>query len=181
MTVAEPTPPQKALKRVLAVSAFDGWSVIAIAGLGTLLSLAFGDYSSVLVGLLVLAAGVMELRGRRQLRRRDPDGMRLLVRAQLFLLSVILVYCASRLGSYDQESMLGNLTPDMKALLKESGVDVADIVPLVQMVFFVTYGLVALLSLLFQGGLILFYRRKAPLVTAALTAPPVVPPVNPGV
>lgn len=180
MTTLATAPPEKALQRVLLVSAIDGWSVTVIAALGTLLTLVLGDYSTLFAGLLILAAGVMELRGRRRLTRRDPDGMRRLVRAQLFLLSVILVYCASRLGSYDQEAMLANLTPDMKAMLQESGVDVADIVPLVQMVFFVTYGLVALLSLLFQGGLILFYRRKTPLVTAALTAPPAVPPINPG-
>jgi hypothetical protein len=70
--------------------------------------------------------------------------------------------------------MLGNLTPDMKAMLKESGVEVAEIIPLVQMAFFATYGLLALLTLIFQGGLILYYRSKIPLVTEALAAPPVV-------
>ena len=35
----EPTPAQKALKRVLAVSRFNGWSVIIVAGLGILLTL----------------------------------------------------------------------------------------------------------------------------------------------
>ena len=114
----------------------------------------------------------MELRGRRRLLRRDPAGLPQLVRAQMFLLAVILVYCASRLGSFDQDSMLANLTPDMKAMLKESGVEIADILPLVRMTFFATYGLLAVLTLVFQGGLVLFYRSKAALVTAALTPPP---------
>jgi hypothetical protein len=172
MSTPAPTPEEKALGRVLLISAIDGWSVIAIAGLGTLLTLLLGDLSGVLVGLLVLAAGVIELRGRRRLKRRDATGMKLLVRAQLFLLSVILVYCASRLGSYDQETMLANLTPDMRAALKESGVEISDIIPLVRLVFFLTYGIVALLTLVFQGGLLLYYRSKTPLVTAALTDPP---------
>lgn len=166
--------PEKTLKRVLLVSAIDGWSVTVIAALGTLLTLVLGDYSTLFAGLLILAAGVMELRGRRRLTRRDAGGMQQLVRAQLFLLAVILVYCASRLGSYDQEAMLANLTPDMKALLQESGVEVAEILPLVRMVFLATYGIVAVLSLAFQGGLILYYRRKTPLVTEALIAPPAV-------
>ena len=127
-----------------------------------MLTLLLGDFSGVIVGLLVLAAGIMELRARRQLLRRDATGMQKLVRAQLLLLAVIMVYCASRLGSYDQESMLGNLTPDMKAMLKESGVEVAEIVPLVRLTFFATYGLLAVLTLIFQGGLLLYYRRQDP-------------------
>ncbi len=179
MTTPVPTPQEKALKRVLLVSAIDGWSVVVIAVLGTLLTLLLGDLAGVGVGLLVLAAGIMELRARRRLKRRDVAGMKQLVRAQLLLLAVVLVYCASRLGSYDQESMLANLTPDMKAMLKESGVEVSEILPLVQMFFFATYGIVALLTLLFQGGLILYYRGKTPLVTEALAAPPPVPPNSP--
>ncbi len=166
------TPQEKTLKRVLLVSAIDGWSVIAIAGLGILLTLLLGDLAGLVVGVLVLVAGIIELRGRRRLQRRDASGMALLIRAQLLLLAVILIYCASRLGSYDQESMLANLTPDMQAVLKESGVEVADILPLVQLVYMATYSLVALLTLLFQGGLVLYYRSRTPLVTAALTEPP---------
>ena len=178
MTSPAPTPPEKVLQRVLVISAIDGWSVIVIAALGMLLTLVLGDLSGLVVGALVLTAGIMELRARRRLRRRDITGMKHLVRAQLLLLSVILVYCASRLGSYDQESMLANLTPDMKAMLKESGVDVAEITPLVQMAFFATYGLVALLTLFFQGGLILYYRSRIPHVTDALSAPPPTLPPN---
>ena len=177
MTNLAPTPQEKALKRVLTISRLDGWSIIVIAALGILLALLLGDLSSLLVGVLVLAAGVIELRGRRALQRRDPDGMKLLVRAQLFLLTVILVYCASRLGSYDKDSMLANLTPDMRAMLKESGVEVSDILPLVQMVFYAAYGIVALVTVIYQGGMTLYYRSKIGLVTEALTAPPV-PPLN---
>ena len=172
MTAPEPTPQDKALKRVLLVSAIDGWSVTVIASLGVLLTLIIGDWLGTGIGLLVLAAGVLELRGRRQIMRRDSDGLKQLVRAQLFLLAVILVYCTSRLGSFDADTAMANLTPDMEALLKEAGLERADILPLVRITFFATYGGVAFLSLLFQGGLILYYRSKTRLVTEALTAPP---------
>lgn len=172
MTAPEPTPQDKALKRVLLVSAIDGWSVTVIASLGVLLTLIIGDWLGTGIGLLVLAAGVLELHGRRQIMRRDSDGLKQLVRAQLFLLAVILVYCTSRLGSFDADTAMASLTPDMEALLKEAGLERADILPLVRITFFATYGGVALLSLLFQGGLILYYRRKTRLVTEALTAPP---------
>lgn len=172
MTTLEPTPQTKALKRVLTVSRLNGWSVAVVAGLGTLLALAFGDLLGAFIGLLAVASGWMEIRGNGKLQRRDSEGMRWLVRSQLFLLAVILAYCASRLGSYDQETMLANLTPDMEALLQEAGIGRADLVPLVRMAFFGLYGAVAVTCLIYQGGLALYYRRKTQLVTEALTAPP---------
>lgn len=147
-----------------------------IAALGSLLTLLLGDLGGLLVGLLVAAAGVIELRGRRRLQQGDSGGMQALVRAQLLLLTVILVYCASRLGSFDGETVMSNLTPEMEAVLKENGLQRSDILPLVRTVFYATYGLVAFLSLLFQGGLALYYRAKTALVTEALTEPPLVNP-----
>ena len=172
---AEPTPDEKAYRRVMAIAAFDGWSVVGVAAAGTLLSLAFGDLGGMVTGLLVAGAGGMELHGRKRLKRRDAGGMRWLVRAQLFLLTVILVYCVSRLASFDAESAMGNLTPDMAAMLKESGLEQADILPLVHTAFLALYGSVAAVSILYQGGLALYYRSRVARVTAAMAAPPSVP------
>jgi hypothetical protein len=166
---AEPTPQEKVLKRVLIVSLLDGWSVIAFAAFGILLTLLFGDLSGMAVGVMIAFAGVIEIRGRNKLKRRNPDGMKLLVRSQLFLLAVILAYCASRLGSFDGDSAMGNLTPDMEAMLKEGGLDKADILPMVRTMFFVLYGGLAVGTCLFQGGMALYYRRRIIPVTAALT------------
>ncbi len=173
MSTPEPTPQVKAFKRVLKVSRLNGWSVAIFAGLCILLTLVMGDLLGTLIGLLVVASGWMEIHGNHQLKRRDPDGMKWLVRSQMFLLTVMLAYCASRLGSFDSDSMLANLTPDMEAILKESGIDRADLVPLVHKAFFALYGSVALTCLLYQGGMALFYRGKTQLVTEALTALPV--------
>lgn len=172
MPTPVPTPAEKTLRRVLLIAVIDGWSVIGVAALGTLLALALGDLSSLVVGLLILAAGIVELRGRGQLLRRNAAGMRLLVRAQLALLAVILVYCVSRLGSFDEGLVLDNLTPDLEAMLKENGLERGDIVPAVQMMFYAAYGTVALVTVLFQGGLALYYRSRTPRVTEALAAPP---------
>jgi hypothetical protein len=176
MPTPTPTPAEKTLKRVLLVSVIDGWSVIGIAALGMLLALALGDLSSLITGLLLVAAGIVELRGRGQLLRRNAGGMRLLVRAQLGLLAVILVYCVSRLGSFDEGLVLDNLTPEMEAMLKDNGLERADIVPAVRMMFYAAYGAVALVTVIFQGGLALYYRSRTAKVTEALAMPPV--PVN---
>ncbi|HVZ66263.1 MAG TPA: hypothetical protein VG936_16985 [Lacunisphaera sp.] len=179
MSVPEPTPQEKALRRVLKVSRANGWSVVVVASLGILLALLLGDLSSVFIGALVAFAGGMEVRGNKKLRRRDADGLKLLVRSQLFLLTVILVYCAMRLGSFDADTVMGSLTPDMEALLKESGIQRADILPLVRLAFYTLYFTLAVVSLLYQGGMALYYRAKSRRVREALAAPPAVAPNPP--
>ena len=163
---------EKSLQRILTISRLNGWSVIVIAALGSLLALAIGDLLSVLIGLLVLAAGLMEVRGHRQLQQRDPAGLTLLVRSQLFLLAVMLVYCAGRLGSFDADTALASLTPDMEIILAEAGLDKSSLLPLVRTAFFALYSAVAAITLIYQGGLAMFYRSKIKPVTEALTAPP---------
>jgi hypothetical protein len=179
MTTPEPTPADKALKRVLAVSRLNGWSVAIFAALCVLVALGMGDLLGIAICLLVLVSGWMEIRGNRLIKQRDPAGMKWLVRSQMFLLAVILAYCARCLGSFDSDSVMSNLTPDMEAVLKEAGIEKADLVPLVHKMFFVLYGAVALTCLIYQGGLALFYRGKTALVTEALTRPPVRVPVLP--
>ena len=185
MTTPEPTPQEKALKRVLLISWLDGWSLVVIAALSLLLTLAFGQLIGTAIGLLVLAAGVIELRGRRALKRRNAEaGMKLLVRSQLFLLTVILVYCARCLGSFDDGYFKEQVIPEMRQylllligisldeFLQQVGLTVDELVPLGHKAFLVLYSSVAVISLLYQGGLALFYRGKTGLVTEALTAPP---------
>lgn len=174
MTVPPLTPPQLALKKVLKISRVNGWSVAIFAGLCALISLAFGDLVGGGIGVLVVASGVMEIHGHRLLKRRDSAGLTWLVRSQLFLLSVILVYAVSRLFSFDSEYILSNLTPDLEALLKESGISRAEIVPLVQTFFRAFYGAVILATVIYQGGMAFYYRRKSPLVAEALAQPPVI-------
>lgn len=170
------TPPEKTLRRVLLIAALDGWSVMAIGALGSLVAMAMGDPSGLVVGLMLVTGGVLELRGRGRLVRGDPAGMRLLIRAQMLILAVLLVYCISRLGSFDEgvvrDTVRENLTPEMEALLQESGVSRADIVPAVKIMFYTIYGTVAFLSLIFQGGLSLYYRSRTPRVAAALAGAP---------
>lgn len=178
MTTPAPTPAEKTLQRVLAVSRFNGWSVVVIAGFGILLTLVLGDLLGSIIGMLAVGSGWMEVRGHQKLKQRNPAGMKWLVRSQLFLLSVVLVYCASRLGSFDADTAMANLTPDMEAVLKDAGLERADILPLVRTAFLATYVTVAAVCLIYQGGMALYYRSRTRLVTEALTAPPVVPPTT---
>ena len=183
MISSEPSPAEKTLKRVLTISRFNGWSVIVIAALGTLITLAMGDLSGMGVGILIAAGGWMEVRGHKLLKRRNPDGMKTLVRSQLFLLAVILVYCASRLGSFDSGYLKDQVLPQLREwfsllgfnideILKQSGLTIDEVLRWARAAFFAGYGIFALLTLIYQGGMALYYRSKTASVTEALLTPP---------
>jgi pyrimidine-nucleoside phosphorylase len=162
------SPAEQALAKVLKISRANGWSIAIVAGLCALGSLAFGDLVGGAVGLLATAAGVMEIRGHRLLSRRDAAGMKQLVQAELFLLAILATYAITRLASFDRDAVLANLTPDMQAMLKQAGIETGDIVPLVRLFFLATYGSVLAATFLYQGGMALYYRRRAALVTEAI-------------
>ncbi len=187
---SQPSPATVALKRVLRISKLNGWSIVIIAGLGALGSILFHDLVGIVVCLLSVGAGLMELHGNRMLKRHDSGGMAWLFRAELFLLGVIAAYLVSRLASFDQESVLGNLTPEMQSSLTQMGVETKDLVRLVRMAFYGGYGGALLLTLIYQGGMALYYLRKVPLVTEATSVrtksvawdkPPPLPPPTPPV
>jgi hypothetical protein len=165
-----PRTPEEQLRRVLRTAKLNGLGVAIVAGVGALGSLAFGDLLGAAVGALVTVGGAMELSGRKLLERGDADGMRRLVRSQLLVLGVIVVYAVSRFASFDAESAMGNLTPDMRNDLTQAGVDLAAILPMVRLMFYALYGSLAVVTLFYQGGLALYYRRHTGAVKLALAA-----------
>jgi hypothetical protein len=168
--------PEEVLRRVLKVSRLNGWSVAIFAGLCSLVTLVSGDPVGVSVGLLVTLGGALEVRGHRMLQHGDAAGMKWLVRSQLVVLGTIWVYAATRLVSFDAELLSELITPDLRASLNEVGLTTEDILPLVRRFFYLLYGSVMAATLIYQGGLALYYRRRTALVAQALAAPPP-PPV----
>jgi hypothetical protein len=168
-----PPLPAETLRRILRVARLDGISLMVVASLTALVSLGIGDVVGMVVGVLVAIGGWIELSGRRQLLRGEADGMRRLVRAQLVVLNVILVYCARMLLSFDLETAMGALT-SYTGLLAELGVDLAPVMPLIRSYLplgvYALYGTVALAALIYQGGLAVYYRRRTATVTLALAA-----------
>ncbi|MDR1281380.1 MAG: hypothetical protein LBK99_11235 [Opitutaceae bacterium] len=173
---------EKKLRRVLVVSALDGWSIALFAGACTLLSLAFAERVGVFVGTLVTAGGVIELLGNRRLKRGDAGGATALVGAQLVILGTIWVYAAVNLALFDEARLLGQLTAGgagVSALLDQAGITTGDIRLLLRPAFFAFYLTVMLVTLFFQGGLALWYRNRRPAVRQALADRERVPPPPP--
>jgi len=169
-------PPKDTLHRVMNIARLDGWSIAVVAGFCALVSLVFGDLVGCIIGLVVAAGGVVEIRGFRRLQQHDADGgMTRLIRAQLIVLGSIWAYALGKLFSFDPQTAMGNMTPDMKAMVDQVGLSTADINHLVSLTFYATYATVMVVTLIYQGGLMLYYRNRREAVREALTAPPDIP------
>lgn len=166
-------PSTPSLERLLKISLFNGMSIAVVAGLATLLTLVIGDWLGVVVGLLVTGAGLIEIRGHSLLKRGQPSGCHWLKNAQLFLLSVLWIYCLYQLTSFDSTKLMDALPADSRQLLASSGIDIASLAPLIRTASFAVYGGVLLATLIHQGGLYLYYRRQTPAVLTALQPPPI--------
>ena len=174
--------PKEILHRVLLVSLIHGWSIALFAGLCALISLIYGDVTGLIVSLFVTVGGVMEIRGRKRLTQHDADGgIDLLIRAQLVVLGVIWAYAISRLVSFDPDTMLGQMTPEMRSAVDQAGLSTHELVHYVRLFSYALYGTIMFVTLPYLGGLTFYYRNRRAAVRQALTAVPAVPIVPPPV
>lgn len=167
-----PLPDNKTLARVLRIAGFDGKSVFVIASGCALLSAMFGDRLGAVIGVLAAVAGWAELRGVKLLKAGKADGVNWLVRAQLLLLTVILVYVGLRLRALAVGGV-NAVTSEFFRMMAESAErwGPADQRAYAEN-FKLFYGIIALITLLFQGGLALYYHRSRAAVVGALALLP---------
>ncbi|HZP59105.1 MAG TPA: hypothetical protein VFB27_02190 [Opitutaceae bacterium] len=168
-----PPLPADTLRRVIKVGRVNGMIfVFPFALLCSAIALLLGDLVSMGFGLLIAAAGWSEWHGARLLQRREARGINWLVRSQLYLLTLIMVYAVERLASYDPEYIRSQITPDMEQIFQQVGLSANDVLLLVRRTFVAMYGSLAVLTLIYQGGLALFYWRRVDAVHAALEKDP---------
>jgi hypothetical protein len=169
-----PLTPEAQLQRILRVARTNGLSVVIIAGLGTLFSL--GDWVGVGVGVAVFVGGWMELKGRKQLVHGDIAGVRTLVQSQWVVLGAIEIYCVMMLG-FSQDH---GVSQELRGAMMEMGVDMVALEPSLRLAFYATYAAVALVSIVYQGGMARYYARRVGVVQEAIAARsrPPAPPVR---
>ena len=165
-----PLLPEKTLARVLRTARLDGVTVVAIAGAAAVFAALGHSGVGVVVGLVISGAGAMELHGAHVLDHGEPRGMRWLIGAQLALMAGILGYCAWRLGHFEPELVRQAMERMNGDMLAASGLTVDELMPLMRTFNLVTYTLVALVSIVFQGGMIRYYLRRQEAVERALQA-----------
>jgi hypothetical protein len=142
----------------------DGTGVMAVAGISAVYAAADHDQMSTLVGLLVAAAGAIELHGAGLVDHAQTRGMRWLVLSQLYLMAVIFGFVALQMRTGDgfaslvpddlvhQAGSLYGISADV--LRRSLSVDIAAIL--------------AVATLIYQGGMAIYYFRRRSAVNAAL-------------
>ena len=160
-----PLLPEETLQRVLRLARADGLGVLIVATFFALTSAAIGDFAGAVVWLLVAGAGAGELHGGVLLREAETRGLNWIVASQFLLLLVVAVHCALRLSHYDPAVMHEALTPEMKATLVQAELKEEDFL---RLVYHTTYTAIAGVTLLYKGGLALYFHRRRQAVAAAM-------------
>ncbi|MDO8543727.1 MAG: hypothetical protein Q7S40_25070 [Opitutaceae bacterium] len=160
-----PLLPEETLTRVYRLARVDGTGVLAVAGFFACVSAAGGDFLGAIVGLLVAGAGAIELHGAALLRQGEERGITWLVGSQFFLLTTILSYCGMRLLYLEIPPIPDELRPMIEMSAAQAGLGVTEYLKLV---YRLGLWMVALVSLLYQGGMMLYYLRRRDAISRAL-------------
>ncbi|MEO7413553.1 MAG: hypothetical protein ABIZ81_09355 [Opitutaceae bacterium] len=173
MTTTPPLLAHEIYVRVLRIARLDGMSVLGLAGFFALTAAGAGNVQGALVGVLIALAGALELHGASMLRQGDARGIDWLVRSQFYLLLMMLGYCGWRLTRIDLEPLraafqIALRSPMMQkswAANQEMGMTEDQFL---QQTYTLTYVLLAIATLIYQGGMALYYLRRRDPVTRAL-------------
>ena len=150
-------------RRVMRISLINAWSVTLIAGSFTALSLLGLSLAGVIVGAAVTAAGPIELHGRKALQTNVTQARGWMVGSQVWLMSCVLGYCGWRLMMLDPAdpfAVFGAEAGQLMQMVDIVGISSAELERLFIQAYRITYGLIAGLTVLFQGGLALYYRSR---------------------
>ena len=122
-----------------------------------LLTIATAIPSSLLDAILggaLVAAGMIERRGAGALERGEPGAATTLSRTELALCAAIVGYAALRMTVFPSASL-----SDPALLGDTLGLDAAEMEEMARSVSQVLYGSVAIASVLYQGGIAMYFRR----------------------
>jgi hypothetical protein len=163
----------KQLKRILRLSKLNAYSVAVIAGTFGLLCVVLLELGGVIVGAGVTAAGLMEIRGHRRLQAGERGARSWMVGSQVWLIVCVLAYCGWRLAAFDPADPLAVLGDAelLKSTAESALIPQGMLEDLVTRVYTLTYRLVAVATLVLQGGLAAYYWVKVGRLEAASTDP----------
>lgn len=156
------------VRRLRSVALWNGGSIVAVALPAAVYCLFAELWAGVLVGLLIAAAGALELRGRMHLPAAPQRARHWLCGAQVGFFLVILVYAGWRLGMLSPAGVLEALGPELTALLKSelerrhglAGLPDDVLGEALVRLFGIVYWALIFASLIYQGLLFLYYRRN---------------------
>ncbi|ACB73300.1 hypothetical protein [Opitutus terrae] len=160
-----PLLPEETYHRVLRVAYLDGLSVLAVAGLLALAAASMRDVPNTGIGMLVAAAGAIELHGVSLLRAGASRGMKWVIASQPYLWFVLISYCMVQLTIRDLEPLRDAIKIGAPGGLAAQGITEEQFATLVYTPMYVA---LAVGTTLLQGGMTLYYWRRRQAVVAAL-------------
>ncbi|HZZ18273.1 MAG TPA: hypothetical protein VFE25_02830 [Opitutaceae bacterium] len=163
-----PLLPSEALKRVVRLARFDGMSLLVVSGGFALISASASDKSGALIGLLIAGAGAIELHGV-GLLRAGHNGMKWLISSQLCLMAMILIYAGLRIAHPDVSWIMpyvkGEAAEPILQAAQQSGMTVEQLMVEGMSTLYV---MVAAITVIYQGGMAVYYTRRRAAVEIAL-------------
>lgn len=167
-TDAPPPLPYEILDRVCRLARFEGRSLLILAGFFSLIAAYQSDGIGAFVGCLAAAVGVIELNGVNRLRQASLSGLSWIVWSQIALLLTILAYCVLRLTSFDPEAAALLINAEVRAEFAELGLREDQILPMLKKSYVGLYVTVGLVSVVYQGGMAVYYHRRREAIRRAL-------------
>ncbi len=166
---------RKAVLKAAGVAKFSACTMLIMAGLGVM-SLAM-DHSieSVVIVVAITVMGLIELSGAKRIAAAVPSAARDLGFNQLALLALIVIYCVVQMVTFSARGSSFLVSPEFRQTmtqlpsLEAMGEKLDSLAPLLVCGF---YGLVILLSVLFQGGLALYYFSRRKVIQSFLNETP---------
>ena len=144
----------RAIRKTAAVANFSGITTLIIA-IGSASFIAFDPgVVGILATVILAAVGTVELLGRKKLLRADDNATRILALNQLFFLAAITVYCCAQIATFSFSSIASQIPPELGPLD-------ASTQRMIHQAYNGFYIVLIFLSVIFQGGLALYYHRQA--------------------
>jgi len=154
------------LARAAAVARSNSLGYTVFGALTLLMALFGPDVLGLSIGAVVTGVGVAQLRLVPRLRHADPAAPRALARNELVLMGGIIVYCLLELTLFRESGA------DLQAQVDDTsglGLDIGELTDALNTTIYSTFLGV---TLLYQGGLALYFLRRRPIVERYLAEAP---------
>lgn len=149
------------MRRLLFVSGLNGASIAAVTFLFSVVSLLLGDWFGTLIGLAAFTAGMMELKGRRQLKSNLDRAGQWLTLSQVWLFCIVVFYAAHELISLQIFPVAQSLPPELQwAMSQLISMDASILGTILRKIYQIIYITIISVSFFYQGSLFLFYKRS---------------------
>lgn len=163
-----PPLPREILARTIRLSSADGRLVLWLSGLGAFFAAAGHDVIGAVAGCAAAGAGAIELHGSTLLRQEEPRGVDWLIRGQLLLLAIILIYAAACLTHFDVETLRERITPEIDDKISQVGMTRDQFLEACRTLHQLFYSLVGFIALVYQGAMARYYARRRATIQQAL-------------